>query len=681
VIPKEIHDKYFALLKGYLDEGTEKYLLEAADLARELLVADVPTEEIAELHEGALGRLADKNPAVEALETMRRTSAPLMEILMTYGLAFRQRLEQRKQAMEALEEARAKLDRYSKELEKKVEERTRELAKTNKELETFSKGLEKKVRERTFELSILYEFSNTISQALDYQKLMGMVMDSLYKIVDYDICASLIYDEHSAYLTFRPAYPQCSQFTEEVQNSLCEAMLLLTGEEVHKKRISTFVIPPNTDAKVQGMTAEHASPSNPDEERDFSRIRSFFNVPFTVGDETFGMLNVSSCRETTFSEEQQPILYTMGNQAANAIERLRRMMKTEKSKMESMVESMLEGVIMLDEQGEIVVLNPQAKKMLGFNDAQEVTGKDLYDKLRVFELDKEIEKYLADSEGAPISKELVLSQEEGSKTLHCEVIPIRESEDKVIGVSITLRDITREKEIEQMKNEFIASVSHELKTPLTIIKEATDLVVDEIPGKIVEGQRDILTTAQENIGRLSNMVNDLLDISKIESAKLKLYTKPANMSELIESTVSDFKYLAEEKGILLDYEVPQAKVDIFCDADKIRQVLVNLISNALKFTSQDGRIKVICNENGNEVIVSVQDTGIGISEENISRLFDRFIQVGRKPGAGEKGTGLGLAISKGIVELHQGRIWAESKVNSGSKFYFSLPKSSSKKPS
>ena len=254
-----------------------------------------------------------------------------------------------------------------------------------------------------------------------------------------------------------------------------------------------------------------------------------------------------------------------------------------------------------------------------------------------------------------------------------------EEEEEEASIVVSVKDITREKEIEKMKNEFISSISHEIKTPLAIIKEAINLVVDEIPGKIVEPQRDVLTTAQKNIGRLSNIIGDLLDISKIESGKLELHTRLVNISELIKNTIPDFKYMAEQKGILLDYEVPQAKVDALCDPDKIRQVLVNLISNALKFTPQEGRVKVICNQEEDEVIVSVQDTGIGISEENIPNLFDRFTQFGRKAGPGEKGTGLGLAISKGIVELYKGRIWAESKLNKGSKFYFSLPKSSSEK--
>jgi len=578
-----------------------------------------------------------------------------------------------------LEEGRAELEKYSKELEKKVEERTRELARTDKELEAFSKGLEEKVKKRTFELSILYELSNAISYTLDYQKLMNIIMDFLHKIVDYDICASLIYDEKSAHITVKPAHLECSRFAPEAQNNLCEAVFLLTGEDIHKKEISAFVIPLGSDAESHQMAIAPISRSKPEEERDFTRIRSFFNVPFIVGGEVFGMINVSSCKETLFRQERLRILYTIANQAANAIVRRRTIINTEKSKIEGMVESMLEGVIMLDEGDDILMLNPQARKMLGFEDTQKVTSKDLYDKLRGAEMGKEKEKFWSGLGIFPVVQNLVLPQEEETKTLHCEIIPVRDSEDKAIGITMVLRDITREKEIEQMKSEFVASVSHELKTPLTIIKEATDLVVDEIPGKIVEPQRDILTTAQENIGRLSNIINSLLDISRIESGKLKLYTRPANMSELIKNTLSDFKYLAEQKGILLNYEIPQAKVDIFCDADKIRQVLVNLISNALRFTSQEGRIKVICTENENEIIVSVQDTGIGISEENIPKLFDRFTQFGRKPGAGEKGTGLGLAISKGIVELHKGRIWVESKLNKGSKFYFSLPKSSSEK--
>jgi len=580
-----------------------------------------------------------------------------------------------------LEEARAELEKYSKELEKKVEEQTAQLARANKELEAFSKGLEEKVRERTFELSILYELSNAISYTLDYQKLMSIIMDFLYRIVDYDICASLIYDEHSAHITVKPAHLECSRFAQEVQNNLCEAVFLLTGEDIHKKEISTFVIPPGSDTEPQEMLAAPISRSKPEEERDFTRIRSFFNVPFIVGGEIFGMINVSGCKETLFPEERLRILYTVAKQASNAIERLRKVIKIEKSKMESIVESMLEGVVMLDERGEIVALNPQARKMLGFEDTQEVKAKDLYDKLRVAELGKEKEKFWSGLGSFPVVQELVLPQGEETRTLHCEAIPVKGLEDKIMGISMVLRDITREKEIEKMKNEFISSVSHEIKTPLAIIKEAINLVVDEIPGKIVEPQRDVLTTAQKNIGRLSNIIGDLLDISKIESEKLELHTRLVNISELIKNTIPDFKYMAEQKGILLDYEVPPAKVNVLCDPDKISQVLVNLVSNALKFTPQEdrGRVKVICNENKDKVIVSVQDTGIGISEENITNLFDRFTQFGRKAGPGEKGTGLGLAISKGIVELHKGRIWVKSKLNKGSEFYFSLPKSSSEK--
>ncbi len=581
--------------------------------------------------------------------------------------------------MEDLEEARRRVEKHSKELEKKVKERTAQLAKTNKELEAFSEGLEEKVKERTFELSVLHQLSNAISYTRDYQELINIIMDFLYKIVDYDICASLIYSEHNADITVRSAYPQCSRFTQEVQNRLSKAVLLLTGEDIHKKKIRTFINPLSSDAELQERATAPISRSKPEQERDFIRTKSFFNVPFILNGEIFGMLNISSCKETLFSQGKLRILYTIANQASNAIERLRTIIKTEKSKMESMVEHMLEGVIMLDEQGEIVVLNSQARKILGFEDTQKVTGKDLYNKLRIAQVGKEKKKFWSSIGSSPVVQELVLPQGEQTRTLHCEAIPIKELGDKIVGISMILRDVTKEKRIEQMKNEFIFSVSHELKTPLAIIKEAVSLVMDEIPGKVVEAQRDVLVMAEANTLRLSKIIDSLLDISRLEAGKVQLNTQVVEINELITETVSDFKYRAEPKGISLDYEIPPVKVDISCDPDRIRQVLVNFLSNALKFTPRGGRTKVICNEEEDEVIVLVEDTGIGILKENIPKLFNRFVQINRELGPGEKGTGLGLAISKELVELHKGRIWAESKINKGSKFYFSLPKSNSEK--
>lgn len=229
------------------------------------------------------------------------------------------------------------------------------------------------------------------------------------------------------------------------------------------------------------------------------------------------------------------------------------------------------------------------------------------------------------------------------------------------------------KEYNQLKDEFVSTASHELRTPLSIIMGAIRLVLDEIPGKIVEEQRDVLATAMESIKRLSRIVNSLLTISKIESGKLNLQKTVVNICELIKDTVSNYEPLAQENGLRLDFEVPQKSVDICLDPDKTKEVLINLISNSIKFTPEGGRIKVICTEQDKEVLVSVQDSGVGITKEDIPKLFDKFTQFDRKAGPGEKGTGLGLAIVKKLVEIHGGKIKVESEVGQGTIFNISLP--------
>ena len=229
------------------------------------------------------------------------------------------------------------------------------------------------------------------------------------------------------------------------------------------------------------------------------------------------------------------------------------------------------------------------------------------------------------------------------------------------------------KEYNQLKDEFVSTASHELRTPLSIIMGAIRLVLDEIPGEIVAEQRDVLAMAMESVKRLSRIVNSLLTISKIESGKLDLQKTAVNICELIKNTVSDFESLAKEKGIRIDCEIPEHSVEICLDPDKTKEVLINLISNSIKFTPEGGWIKVICTEQDKEILVSVQDSGVGIAEENIPKLFDKFTQFDRKAGSGEKGTGLGLAIVKKLVEMHGGRIEVESEVNKGTIFTFSLP--------
>lgn len=244
----------------------------------------------------------------------------------------------------------------------------------------------------------------------------------------------------------------------------------------------------------------------------------------------------------------------------------------------------------------------------------------------------------------------------------------------------------KERQIEKMQNDFnklsrvkdelISVVSHELRTPLSIIKEGIGLTMDEVAGKITPKQKQFLSISRQNIDRLSNLINDLLDISKIEAKKVVLRKSLLNLESFVKNVSLAFQGIAKDKDISIGYKLPDKEVSIFIDVDKITQVLNNLISNAMKFIKKGGKITIIAQENPGDIQIYVCDTGAGISKQNLGKLFNKFIQIGRTYGPGEKGTGLGLAISKGLVELHGGRIWVESELGKGSKFFFTIPKAS-----
>lgn len=338
----------------------------------------------------------------------------------------------------------------------------------------------------------------------------------------------------------------------------------------------------------------------------------------------------------------------------------------DKVKMENMVVSMAEGVIMLDESNKIVILNPQARWMLGFN--EEVDSNVFLNKLKAIKLYGAYQECMASRRF--IGKEAINYQ---GHFLLCEMNPVKNAAKTVIGTVIILRDITKEKEIDAMKSEFVSTVSHELRTPLSITKEGISLVLDGITGEINEKQRKILLTSRDNMDRLARIINNLLDISKIESGKIELKREPIDMNALVSRVARSFESRIKSKGLDLKLDIADKSVMVYADSDKLIQVLTNLIGNACKFT-QKGRIEVFCHDKDDKAECSVMDTGVGISPDDLSRVFEKFQQFTRIPGAGEKGTGLGLSIVKALVELHNGKIWAESTIGKGSKFSFSLPK-------
>jgi signal transduction histidine kinase len=237
------------------------------------------------------------------------------------------------------------------------------------------------------------------------------------------------------------------------------------------------------------------------------------------------------------------------------------------------------------------------------------------------------------------------------------------------------------RKIDAMKSEFVSIASHELRTPLAAIKNAVQLMLSGKTGEINENQTKFLSMAERNINRLTNILNDLLNLSRIESGKIELKFEKVDLKGVLELTASSLTPQADVKSIQIEVEVPEQLPTVHGDQEKIEQILTNLIGNSIKFTPEGGRIlitaKLFLKERegayGDFVAVSVKDTGIGIPPEHLESIFEKFHQVESSLHRSVSGTGLGLAITKGLVEVHQGKIWVESEVGNGSTFTFTLP--------
>jgi len=345
---------------------------------------------------------------------------------------------------------------------------------------------------------------------------------------------------------------------------------------------------------------------------------------------------------------------------------------TDKKKTEAVIRSIAEGLVVVDAEGKVIMMNPAAEKLLGVAKKHKV-GKPISDSLK----EEQLVTLVSDSRDGKEDREIELlsQQDETKKTIRASSAVIENENGQTVGMVSVLSDITKQKELDRLKDSFVANVSHELRTPLVAIDKSLSLILGRSAGEITPAQEQFLAIAERNIKRLGLLINDLLDLSKLESGRMKLAPQPLSIDKIIDESISGFNTWAETKSITIKRDIQDGLPQVNIDANRIIQVLNNLIGNAIKFTQNNGNITVtaILDNNEHAVKVSIEDSGIGISEENLTKVFDKFYQAGERISTDISGTGIGLSIAKEIVELHGGRIWAESQKGSGAKFFFTLP--------
>ena len=348
----------------------------------------------------------------------------------------------------------------------------------------------------------------------------------------------------------------------------------------------------------------------------------------------------------------------------NVRQRTKELVLSEK-KYRSIINDAFDPIITLNDRMEITSWNKGAEYALGYRET-DVLGKSL---------GFLIEEGHSDLKEEFIKNGFIRNYISRWKKSSGETIYVNITASLIEGgeISVIVRDITREKMIDQMKTDFVSNVSHELRTPLTSIKGAVELILGGTEGSVSSEQNELLTIVRNNTLRLIKMINDLLDLSKIEAGKIEMDMKRGSLLVPLGETVKEMQILAEKKKITLSLESASVLPDVLFDRDRIKQVLINLASNALKFTPESGSVTVSAKEDGKEIIVSVTDSGMGISKENFEKLFGRFQQVDSSSTRAQGGTGLGLTICKYVAAVHLGKIWVESEPGLGAKFIFVIP--------
>lgn len=359
------------------------------------------------------------------------------------------------------------------------------------------------------------------------------------------------------------------------------------------------------------------------------------------------------------------------NGMADSLQQQLKVIRDNEELMESVLANMTGGIIMIDSSGNIALLNRVAEKIMHVSSDQ-IQGKSYQVLKRNYELLKFVEEGITRQEFLREERTIYNPEE---RILQLDAVPMFEDDDSYKGLLVHLQDVTEIRRLEKMRSEFVANVSHELKTPIAAVKGfAETLLAGGVADK--ETERSFLQIILDEGERLNRLIGDILELSKIESKRAPLEYAPVHLKDLFDNIIEMLGTSAAKKHISLKHYIPE-HLFMEGDEDRLRQIFVNLLSNAISYTLEGGKVRIDCEITGTpdeeKIAITVNDTGIGIPKKDLPRIFERFYRVDKARSRSSGGTGLGLSIVKHLVELHQGTIRVESKIGEGSSFILEFP--------
>ncbi|KPB87192.1 Sensory box histidine kinase [Pseudomonas syringae pv. maculicola] len=336
-------------------------------------------------------------------------------------------------------------------------------------------------------------------------------------------------------------------------------------------------------------------------------------------------------------------------------------------RLQAVLDSIDDGLLMIDRQGHLEHLNPVAQRQLGWDESR--LGQSLGDALGRPELDEQLHLVLRGGTLERAPEDLAIEIDGESRLLTYSMTPVSHTKGHILGAVMVLHDVTEQRAFERVRSEFVLRASHELRTPVTGMHMAFGLLQERLHFAPETREADLLNTVTEEMQRLMQLINDLLNFSRYQNGLQKLKLAPCSIETLLEEARARFEDKALEQDIVLMLDMQEPMPRLHADQSQLERVLDNLLDNALRHTPQNGLIRLQARRHGERAIISVEDNGEGIAYGQQGRIFEPFVQVGRKKG----GAGLGLALCKEIVQLHGGRMGVYSRPGQGTQFYMALP--------
>ncbi|OQY26066.1 MAG: hypothetical protein B6I34_00695 [Anaerolineaceae bacterium 4572_32.1] len=564
------------------------------------------------------------------------------------------------------------LDALRRDLEIRIKERTIELGQANEDL----------LAERD-RVTVLYRITSELASSLELNVVLDRALALINQAVGVEQGSILLLDTETGYLVYRSALGR-------------EKPLPPDGKRTHFKHgvgLAGWVLDNNEPVIITGLDEDDRWEVDPDKK---GRSQSVMAVPLSSKDMLLGVVLLFHPQPNYFTQSHLQLVQAAATQVTAAVknydlyrlvrdqaERLGKALqekRAEASKNLAILESIADGVVVTDMNRQVTVINRAALELLELPDLVPV-GRDIswvYSAFPPEALETVLEAMtrLSTRPSAALREQPAMEQgilERDGLALQAHFAPVIAGEGEFWGVVTVLRDITREREIAQAKSEFVSIVAHELRTPMTSIKGYTDLILGGAAGEVNETQENFLGVVKSNAERLSALVSNLLDLSRIETGRVVLNPKSLRLAPVIEEVVTSLRSLSEKYQVTVDTHVPTGLPAVNADRDHVIRVLTNLIANACSYTPPGGSVEISVQQTDSMLRTDVSDTGIGIPPEHVDRIFKGFERGDHDLVRQRPGTGLGLPIAKSIVEMHGGRLWVESEMDKGSTFSFTLP--------